>query len=105
MILKNVYMAFFHCKNFINWAHKLHLTYTFLLTLEIEFERGLYLHDKGYDTDTNYDLSQPLKRTTDIYVVTAVTENSFYPMGPQESGMYALMSTTKGGPWNPHSSE
>ena len=32
-----------------------------MLALEIEFEKGLYLNNKGYDTNVNYDLIQPLK--------------------------------------------
>ena len=38
------------------WAYKPHPTHTFLLAFEIEFDRGLYLCDEGYDTEVNYDL-------------------------------------------------
>ena len=53
MILNKVYKAFFHCRDFINWTYKPNLTATFLLALEIEFKRELYLHDEDYDTDAN----------------------------------------------------
>ena len=80
---------------------KLHLTCMFLLALAIDSERGLYLHDEGYVTDANYDLSQPLMRIIHIYTVTAVDETTFNLMGPQESKMHTLMSTPKGRLENP----
>ena len=73
----------------------------FLLALEIEFKRVLYLHDEGYDTDANYDLPQPLKKTIHIYVGTAVAKTSFDPTGYQEAGMPSLMSTPRGRPAEP----
>ena len=63
-----------------------------------QIERGLYLRDEGYDTDTNYHLPQPQKRTTHIHAVTAMAQTSFDLMGPQESKMLALTSTPKGRP-------
>ena len=53
MILDKVHKAFFHCKDFIYWVYKLHLTHTFQLALEIEFKRGLHLHGEYHDTDAN----------------------------------------------------
>ena len=103
MILNKVYKAFFHYKDFVNWDYKLHLTHTFLFALEFEFERGLYLHDKGYDNDANYDLPQPLKRSTHIYAVTADNETSFDPMGPWVSKMHPSHLPQKGVQLNPHS--
>ena len=64
--------------------------------LEIGFERRLHLYGEGYDNDSSYNLPQPLKKTTHIYVVTAVAETSLDPMGHQGSGMHALISTSKG---------
>ena len=55
LILDKVYMAFFHCKDFLHWAYTPNLPATFLLTLEIKFEKGLYLQKEGSDTDVNYD--------------------------------------------------
>ena len=101
MILKKVYKGFLHCKNVINLAHKPHLTHMFLLAMETEFRRGLYLHDADYDTDANHDLPQLLKRTTQIYAVTAVAKTFLDPMGPHGSGMHTLMSTPKGRPAKP----
>ena len=62
MILNKVYKAFFHCEDFINWAFKPNRACKLLLAFEIKFERGLYLHDEGYDIDANYNLPQHLKR-------------------------------------------
>ena len=74
----------------------------FLLPLEIKFKRGLYLHDEGYDTDANFNLPQPLKKTTHICVVAAAAaQTSFGLMGYQESGMHTLTSTPKGRPAEP----
>ena len=81
MILNKVYKAFFHCEDFVNWAYKLHIPHTFLLALKIEFERGLHLHDEGCGTDANFDLSQPMKKTTCIYAVTALAETFFSSTG------------------------
>ena len=58
MILNKVYKAFFYCEDFLHWAYKPNLLAMFLEALEIKFERGLYLHDEGYDNDANYDLPQ-----------------------------------------------
>ena len=58
--------------------------------------KGDYLHDKGYDTDADYDLPQPLKKTAHVYAITAAAKTSFKPMGYQTSGMPTLMSTPKG---------
>ena len=68
----------------------------FLLALEIEFEKGLYLHNAGYDTDVNYDLPQPLKKSAHMYVVTSVAETSFNPMGYQGSTVSIFPSALKG---------
>ena len=46
----------------------------FMLALEIEFEKGLYHHDKGYDINTNYNLPQALKKSTCIYTLPSVAE-------------------------------
>ena len=77
MIPDKVYRAFFYCEDFVSWAYKLHLTHTFLLVLEIEFKRELHLHHEGYDTDANYNLPQPLKKTNCIYTVTTAVKTSF----------------------------
>ena len=96
MILDKVYKAFFHSKDFVNWAYKPHLTHTLLLSLEIEFERGLYLHGEGYNTDPNYDLPQLLQRTTHIYVVPSTTKASFDPLSSQRGTASILLSTPTG---------
>ena len=98
MILNKVCKPFFHCKDFIILVYNLHLTHPFLLALEIIFKRGLYLNDEGYDPETNYYLLQPLKRTTHIYLSTAVAKTSFDLIGLWESGMHAFTSTPKGRP-------
>ena len=64
----------------------------------------MYLHDEGYDTDANYNLPQPIKRSTHIYVVTAEDETSFDPMGTQESKMQPSHLSQMGGQENPCSS-
>ena len=81
IILDKVYKAFFHCKDFIHWTYKPNLPATFLLALEIKLKRGLYHIDEGYDTDANYHLPQPLKKTANIYVVTAAAKTSFGSTG------------------------
>ena len=101
MILDKLYKAFFHCEDFLQWAYKPSLPATFLLAFEIMFERGLYLHNEGYDTDVDYDLPQPLKKTDYIYVVTSTAETSFDPMGYQRSAIPAFMSTPIGRPAEP----
>ena len=35
--------AFLHCEDFLHWAYKPNLPATFLLALDIEFKRGLYI--------------------------------------------------------------
>ena len=51
----------------------------FMLDLEIEFERALYLYDEGYKTSDDYGLPQPLNKSTCIYSVWSVDEASFDP--------------------------
>ena len=106
MILNKVYKAFFHCEDFIHWAYKPNLPATFQLALEIEFKRELHLQNEGNDTDANYDLPQPLKKTAYIYVVTAVVETSFDPIGYHGFGYHgstkpAFTSTLTGRPAEP----
>ena len=72
-----------------------------MLALEIEFEKGLYLHDEGYDTVVNSDLLQPLKKSTHIYTVPLVAETSFDPMSYQISIIPTFLSTPKGRPVEP----
>ena len=81
MILNKLYKAFFHCDAFLNWAYRPNRSVTFMLVLENEFERGLYLHGEGYDTNANYDLPQPPNKSTCIYAVPLVAELSFDSMG------------------------
>ena len=81
MILDKVYKALFHCEDFLYWAYKPNLPGTFLLALKVEFEKVLHLHNESYDTDVNYNLPQPFKKTACIYVVASVAETSFGPMG------------------------
>ena len=83
-------------KTLLTLAYEPNLTHIFLMALEIKLERGLYLHDEGYDTESNYNLPQSLKKTTHIYVVTAAAKMFFNSMGYQEFRMHALMSTPKG---------
>ena len=77
VIINKVYKAFFHCDDFLHWAHRpdqvLHST--FILALVVEFELALHQHDDVYAIDNNYDLPQPLKRTAHIYVVTSPNED------------------------------
>ena len=62
IILNKVYKAFFQCDDFLHWVYRPKLSAMFMLALETEFERALYLHDEGYGIDDNYDLPQPLKK-------------------------------------------
>ena len=72
-----------------------------LLALQIKFERGLYIHNEGYDTDANYDLPEPLKKPACICVVTAAGETSLNLMGYQGSAIPTYMSTPTGRPAEP----
>ena len=58
VIIDKVYKAFFHCPDYLHWAHRpdqvLHST--FVLALQVEFELALHEHYEGYDTDNIYDL-------------------------------------------------
>ena len=38
--------------------------------MDLEFERALYYHDKGYDSDNDYDLPGPFMRPVPIYLVS-----------------------------------
>ena len=68
VIIVNVYKAFFHCDDYLLWAHRpdpvLHST--IILALEVEFELALHQQDECYDTDSIYDLPQQLKRTAHL---------------------------------------
>ena len=52
VVLDRVYKVFFHSKDFHEWAHRPDqiLLATFMLALEIEFERALCLCNEGYET-------------------------------------------------------
>ena len=91
-------------EDFLHWAYKPNLPAMFLLALEIEFERGLCLHDEGYNTDVNYDLPQPLITIACIYVVTSGAETSFDPTGYKGSAVPAFKSSFTGRPVDPPSS-
>ena len=64
VIIDKVYKAFFHCDDYLHWAHRPDkvLHYTFILALEVEFKLALHQHDEGYDTDNIYDLPPVLKK-------------------------------------------
>ena len=102
MILDKLYKVFFHCDNFLHWAYRpdQKLLATFMLALEIQFERALYLHDEGHKGD-DYDLLQPLHKSTCIYAVCSVTEISFNPEGYQGSTIPIFPSISKGRPAEP----
>ena len=56
-----------------------------MLALENEFERGLYLHDEGYNTDGSFYIPQQLNTFTHIFTVPSVAEASFDSMRYQRS--------------------
>ena len=97
MILDKLYKAFFHCHDFLHCTYRpdQNLLATFILALQIEFERTLYLHDEGYKTSDDYDLPQPLHKYTCIYAVPSVAEVSFDPTGYKGSTIPAFPSMLK----------
>ena len=102
IILDKVYKDFFHCEDFLNWAYKLHLTCMFLLALETEFERAMYLRDEGYDIDANYNLPQAKQENyLCLCSYSSGMKLPLIPWGPQESKMHPLTSAPKGRPIEP----
>ena len=95
MILNKVYKAFFHCDAFLHWVYKPNLSATFMLALEIEFERALYLQDEGYETGDNYDLPHLLNKSTCIYAVPSVATASFNSTDYQKPMIPTSLSTPK----------
>ena len=47
-----------------------------MTALDLEFERALHYHDKGYDSDSDYGLQDQVMRTVHVYSVST-TEASF----------------------------
>ena len=76
----------------------INLSAMFMLALEIKFEKGLYLHNEGYDDNINYDLLQSLKKLTCICTVLSVAKTSFDPIGHQGSTILTFLPTPKGRP-------
>ena len=93
-ILNKAYKEFFHCDDF-HWAYRpvQNLLPMFMLALEIKFERVPYLHDEGYKTSDDYDLCQPLNKSTHIYAVPSVAAASFNPTDYQTPMIPTPMST------------
>ena len=75
---------------------------TFMLALEIKFERALYLHDEGYEASDDYDLPQPLNKSTLIYAVPLVATSPFNPTDYQKLMVPISLSTLK---WRPVESQ
>ena len=98
MILCKVYKALFPCKDFLHWDYKPNLSATFLLALEMEFEKGLCLHNEGYETDVYYYLSQLIMKFAHIHMVTSAAKASFYPIDDQEPTVPIFPSTPNGRP-------
>ena len=97
MVLDRVYKAFFYSEDFLDWAHRPHqiLLVTFMMALEIKFERALYLHSESYETSDNYGLPQPLNKFTCIYSVPSAAETSFSPTDCQKPMISTSLSTPK----------
>ena len=100
MILDKFYKALSSAKPLLTGPINQMSPAIFLLAWEIKFKRGLHLHDECYNTDTNYDLPQPLKKTTHIYAVTTAAKTSFNHKGYQKSEM-PLTSILNGWPAEP----
>ena len=94
---QGLHKAVFHCDYFLHWAYTpdQHVLATFILALEINFERALYLHDEGYKTGDDYDLPHPLRKSTHIYVEPSVVIASLNPMDYQNQWYPPLCQTPK----------
>ena len=95
VIIDKIYKVFFHCDNYLPWAHRPHqvLHSTFILTLDVEFELALHQYDEDYATDDICDLPKLLKRAAHIYAVTSRNEGSFDTSGCQ-GGAASIPSST-----------
>ena len=85
VIIDKAYKAFFHCNDYLHWAHRPDQVFhsTFILAPEVEFKLALHQHNEGYDTDNISDLPQLLKRMAHIHVATTTNEDSINPSGFQ----------------------
>ena len=90
-------MAFFNSDNFIDIATRPNeiLLETFMLSLEIESERALYLHNEGYKTSDDFGLPKLFIRSTYTYSVPSVAETSFNPTDYQRPTIPTSPSTLK----------
>ena len=67
------------------------------MALKVKFELALHQHNEGYDTDNIYDLSQLLKKATNILVVAITNKGSIYSSGSQggEASTHPLTPTRR----------
>ena len=79
-ILGRVYAAFFNYHYFseINNIPDEIVLASNMTALDLEFERALHYHNKGYDSDNDYGLPGPVMRPVCIYLAST-TEASFNP--------------------------
>ena len=92
-----VYKAFFHSKDFLNWAHKPHQN-SFIhihVGFRDQFELALQLYNEGSETSDDYGLLQLFNKSTHIHAVPSVAKAPFDPVGYQRSTLATLLSTPK----------
>ena len=81
VILNRVHTAFFNYNYFhkmTNMPHEIVLA-KIMTALDLEFERAMHYHVKGFDFDNEYGLQGPFMRPVCIYLVST-TEASLNPM-------------------------
>ena len=98
VIIDKDYKTFFHCDDYLHWAHRSDqvLHSTFILALEVKLQLALYQDDEGYDTDNIYDLLPMLKRAAHIHAVTTTNEGSINPSGSQGDSAFIPPLTLTG---------
>ena len=78
--LSKVHIAFFNYHLFNDMTHMPDeiVLARIMTSLDLEFERALHYHDKGYESDNDYGLPAQVMRPVHVYSVST-TEASFKP--------------------------
>ena len=85
-ILCRVHAAFFNCNQYDTMAYIPDETglAKIMTALDLEFEKALYYHDKGYESDNDYVPPAQVMRPVCIYSVS-ITDGSFNPANYKEA--------------------